>query len=244
MSRQNIDAIDPHRTAQPQSEDVASYLLANPSFLARFLDQNPSLIHDLLSEFEPRRDGTTDLRDFIIEKLRQEANMMRRRLQDTIATSRNNLTAQSRTHSAVLAVLSAQNQEDLVQFVSEDMVTILDVDVAMLCAEEEAGSPFRFDLPGLQSLPQGCVDHVIGPSDDFRLDAWQAGDSMFFGEAAGIVRSQALVRLSVSPRVAPALLALGSRRGDQFDAGQGTELLSFLAAILEFRFQYLLEAVR
>jgi uncharacterized protein YigA (DUF484 family) len=56
---------------------------------------------------------------------------------------------------------------------------------------------------------------------------------MIFGAAAGLVASQALIRLEISPATPPALLALGARQPDQFHQGQGTELLTFLAGVLE-----------
>jgi uncharacterized protein YigA (DUF484 family) len=47
------------------------------------------------------------------------------------------------------------------------------------------------------------------------------------------VRSAALARLHPARDVPVGLLALGSR-GDDFYSGQGTELVGFLARVLEF----------
>ena len=59
------------------------------------------------------------------------------------------------------------------------------------------------------------------------------GDEALFGSGAGLVRSQALVRLNVSTGTPPCLLALGSREPDMFHSGMRTELISFLARVLE-----------
>jgi len=45
--------------------------------------------------------------------------------------------------------------------------------------------------------------------------------------------SSALVRLSPGGICPEGLLALGSRHGSTFHAGQGTELISFLARVIE-----------
>jgi len=54
-----------------------------------------------------------------------------------------------------------------------------------------------------------------------------------FGPAAGLVRSDALIRLSVGQNVPLGLLVFGTRHPGYFNAGQGTELLVFLARVLE-----------
>ena len=54
-----------------------------------------------------------------------------------------------------------------------------------------------------------------------------------FGAAAGLVRSEALIRLSIGDATPEALLALGSRDAEHFQEGQGTELLGFLARVVE-----------
>ena len=58
-------------------------------------------------------------------------------------------------------------------------------------------------------------------------------DPEVFGPAAGLVRSQALARIRAGKRTPEGLLALGSRDAAKFQSGQGTELLVFLAALLE-----------
>ena len=67
------------------------------------------------------------------------------------------------------------------------------------------------------------------------------GDATIFGAGAGLVSSDALLRLNIAPNAPRALLAFGSRQPDQFHAGQGTELLNFLARVLESCFRSWLE---
>ena len=46
-----------------------------------------------------------------------------------------------------------------------------------------------------------------------------------FGGGAGLVRSDALIRLKISAAAPPGLLAFGTRHPGYFNPGQGTELL-------------------
>ena len=60
------------------------------------------------------------------------------------------------------------------------------------------------------------------------------GERAIFGAGATLVHSDALLRLKISPATPVGLLALGSRKEGRFHAGQGTELLGFLARAVEF----------
>ena len=62
-------------------------------------------------------------------------------------------------------------------------------------------------------------------------------DPEIFGAGAGLVHSEALLRLDIGGKAPDALLALGSRCDGAFDDGQGTELLGFLARVLEICFR-------
>jgi hypothetical protein len=59
------------------------------------------------------------------------------------------------------------------------------------------------------------------------------GDPALFGGAAGLVRSQALLRLSFSRSAPVGLMCIGTRTPDTFQPGLGTELLTFLSRMLE-----------
>jgi len=58
-------------------------------------------------------------------------------------------------------------------------------------------------------------------------------DGSIFGDAGSLVRSAAVARLRLEPLQAEGFLALGSRLEAAFRGGQGTELLRFLAGVIE-----------
>ena len=93
----------------------------------------------------------------------------------------------------------------------------------------------------------GLVRHYFESKDQMVAEAYRAviasltdkaskveGDPEIYGGAADLVRSDAVLRLSIS-KVAPAgLIAFGTRHPGYFHAGQGTELMSFLGRVIEF----------
>jgi hypothetical protein len=66
-----------------------------------------------------------------------------------------------------------------------------------------------------------------------RLERDCGGRTDIYGSMAGVVNSQALIRLFISSRSPAGLLALGSRDPDMFAPGRGTDLISFLSGVIE-----------
>lgn len=215
----------------PSDEQVASYLKAHPDFLLR----HPEVAVRIAAP--AREDGSgniADLQQFMIERLRQELDQMRGCAEHLITTTRSNMSTQSRTHKAVLAALAAKDMAELV-LVLGDAAEPFEVDAVALCFETAAEIIPTLSAAGLQRLPGGGVDILMGDdSRDIALKPQAPGDAVVFGSAAGLVRSQALVRLGAHGRCPPGLLALGSRHDRTFHPGQGTELLSFFAQVIAY----------
>ena len=146
-----------------------------------------------------------------------------------IATSRSNMSTQNRTHEAALAALAADGLPGLTRTEAEDFASLLDVDVVTLGFESGDGvTPM---LSGVNALPAGLVERLLGEGDVMLRSAAQA-DPLVFGAGAGLVKSFALVR--IAPRDCPlGLLAMGSRTERAFHASQGTDLLAFLGNVVE-----------
>lgn len=169
----------------------------------------------------------------MVERLRRENDALRRSHEDLLLTLRSNQHVQSRTQQAALALLQARSFEHLIETVATDLVAVLDLDAVTICVEPALDSPAEVRTRGVLRVPPGTVTALLGPGKTIRLEAELPGDPSLFGPAAGIVQSQALVRLEVSSATPPSLLALGSRQPGHFQPSQGTELLGFLAQVLE-----------
>ena len=208
---------------------VADYLRRHPTFLMR----HPELLDGQVAPGRDRGDGVVDLQQFMVERLRREIGRLRTEQDDILANSRDNLSTQARIHKAVLALLAADTFERLIETVTTDLALLLDVDVVMLCVEKAPGSSGDSNVEGVQMLPPGGVDRVMGPGQDVLLRDDVPGDLEVFGSAAGLVRSDALLRLRVSGSTPAGLIAFGTRHPGYFNPGQATELLGFLARVLE-----------
>lgn len=206
------------------AEQVAAFLRDHPDFLR----DHPEVAADVL----PGRDlggGVADLQAHTLRALRAELATMRSGAEELILNARNNMTIQTRTHDAVLAVLAADSFEVLVRTITDDLPHLLQVDLIMLCFEP--GLP-KGAAVYVQELQAGAVDRLLGPGVATQLRSLVEKEPALYGSGRGLVASDALVRLPVGGALPAALLALGSRHAGAFRCGQGTELLTFLAAVI------------
>lgn len=215
------------RLTDLSAEQVADYLARHPEFF----ETNGHLLSTMAA---PGRwsGGVVDIQKVMLDRRVEEIAELRNCAIEVIETSRTNMTVQTRTHAAVLALLTAVTFDQLLKVVQEDLPLLLDVDVAVLAFE--AGDRALAELVASETryLKTGAVDALIGEDKDVRLIREVHDDGTLFGGAAGLVRSAAVARLRPCRTTPAGLLALGSRSGT-FHPGQGTELLQFLARVLE-----------
>ena len=220
--------------------DEDDSLELEPERVARWLGRHPDFFvprADLLSKMTfPSRwsgEGVVDLQRHMLDRRQDEIDNLRNCAIEVIETSRSNLSSQTRTHAGALALVAAGNFDDLVGVVIDDLPLLLDVDVATIGFETGTEAGHAFISPHIGALDRGAVDRLVGAKRDVALVHDISADGDLFGAAAELVRSAALARLHPARDVPTGLLALGSR-GDDFYSGQGTELVGFLARVLEF----------
>jgi uncharacterized protein YigA (DUF484 family) len=209
--------------------EVVAYLRQHPDLL----DRHPEVLRLLRAPVRQTGEGVLDFQQFMLERLRHDLAHLEDEHRSLIATSRGNLASQGRVHKAVLAMLRAPSFEHLLQNVTTDLAVLLDVDIVTLGVESSTSRTTRLPLHGIHLLPSGTVDKLLGPNRDALLCTDIQGDPALFGGAAGLVRSQALLRLAFSRSAPVGLMCIGTRTPDTFQPGLGTELLTFLARTLE-----------
>jgi uncharacterized protein YigA (DUF484 family) len=215
-------------------EDIGQYLLDNPGFFSR----NPEILVNMQGPTTaPRADGAIDFQAAMVDRLRDEIQNLTACTQDVIETSRSNMTYLTRTHAAVLALLSAQDAAHMARIITEDLPLLLDVDVVAFGFEQHIKAEAALRLPGVRMLPMNFLDAHIGEGGDVALVRDMLDDGTIFGEDCTAVRSAALARLRPSAYTAGGVIALGSYMSGAFHAGQGTDLLNFLARVSEKLFQ-------
>jgi uncharacterized protein len=218
----------PAPPASLSAEAVANYLRGHPTFLV----DNPSLLSVLTPPEFAAGDRVVDMQRFMVERLRGENAALKIREQSLLAAAESNAVGHIKVQHAALTVLAACNLEHFIEIVTREMPPILDVEAIALCVESRlalAGS----SCAGVMAIEPGTADSLLGDGADVALQSRCAGDERLFGRAAGRVRSVALVRLVFGGTAPNGLLALGSGDEDGFAPGQATDLLGFLARILE-----------
>jgi uncharacterized protein len=207
--------------------DVVAYLRRHPDFL----DRHPEALRLLGAPSRELGADVFDFQHFHIERLRRDLTRLTTEQRSLIAASRGTLASQGRVHKAVLAVLAAASFEQLLQTVTTDLAVLLDVDVVTIGVESTVPAA-RLGLHGIRLLKAGAIDALLGAERNVLLRADLPGEAALFGSAAGLVRSQTLLRLGFGRGAPLGVLCIGTRQAGRFHPGQGTELLGFLARVI------------
>jgi uncharacterized protein YigA (DUF484 family) len=216
--------------AEPTERDleIVEHLRRHPDFLLK----HPDLLRLLTPPSRDGGDGVVDMQSFMIERLRGEIERLEEGRNTLVTTGRRTASRQGQVHDAVIAMLGAKTFENLIEVVTGDFVRLLDFDIATLCVESDTRS-HACQHTGVVCLPEGTIDAILGADRDIRIDVDVAPDERLFGAGTGLVCSAVLLRLRLASRAPACLLALGSRRDDAIQPGDGTELFGFLARALE-----------
>lgn len=216
----------------PSKDDVRAFLAENPQYLT----DNPDVLSAIVPKSRHRDKQVVDMQGFLIDRLRTENAKLKADHGELLGTVRVNAGSQARVHAATLMLLESRSFRELIEVATTDLAVRLDVDVAVLGVENE-GRMQRHSVSGIRLLAPGTVARVMGDDHgadrDVVLRSGIKGRKTIYGEGAGLVKSEALLRLAASPEAPTGVLALGSRRADRFDPDQGTELLGFLGRTLE-----------
>jgi uncharacterized protein YigA (DUF484 family) len=208
--------------------DVVQYLRQHPDFL----DRHPEALCLIRAPRRQFGEEIFDFQHFLVERLRRDLARITTEHRTLIAASRGNLASQGRVHKAALAILAASSFEQLLQIVSTDLAALLDVDVVTIGVESSAAPAGRLGQYGIRLLKAGTIDALLGTERGLLLRTDAPGEAALFGGAAGLVRSEALLRLAFGRGSPAGLLCIGTRQPGRFHPGLGTELLTFLARVL------------
>ncbi|MBM3485750.1 MAG: DUF484 family protein [Alphaproteobacteria bacterium] len=210
-------------------EAIADFLRRHPDFLS----ERPTLLSALTPPTFQRGDGVVDMQRFMIDRLRAELATLQSRERTLLDAARANAMVQARCLRAALALNEAPTLARLIRTLNAEVPGILDVAAVALGIETTESLPAGARDVGIVILAPGTIDSLVGPSRTVALAADETGDRQIFGRAGGRVRSMAFIRLSFGVGHPTGLLALGSSDHDGFHPGQATDLLSFIARVLE-----------
>ncbi|MBO9557966.1 MAG: DUF484 family protein [Caulobacter sp.] len=204
----------------------------DPAIIRDFLLSEPDFLHgdpDLLADLGLRPDAS-NIVDFgpaalaRVAAAHEREATFRRQIE---ATARANFSAQAQTHAAVIDLLDARNHSDLARRV-DDMATLRFGLAAGVVVLEGPGR-----VPaGWHGLIAGQIDMTMGDHGVARM-GFHAPALGLFGDRIEQIKSMAIVRMALWEPSRQGLLAFGSSDPEGFTADMGSELVAFLARVVE-----------
>lgn len=206
----------------PEAHAVRRFLTANPHFLR----DDP----DLMAELGLRIDAANVV-DFgpaalaRVHAAHHQETVVRRYLEDTAQA---NFAAQAQTHAAVVDMLEARNLADLARRVDDLAQLRFGLSAGVLALEGPGRTP-----AGWRMLVEGQVDLILGGGERRASMGLQPTALGLFVNSPEPIQSMALVRLAIWEPARQGLIAFGSTDPEAFTPDMGTELVSFLARVVE-----------
>ena len=214
--------LDEDTPALLDSDAVRDFLVSNPSFV-----QEDAELFALLANRDPG-EGVVDLGAAAREKLLTELRQLKALNEGIVETARANLATQAQVHMAVLALLEADSLTALDRKIAGRVPGALGVDLCRVFIEEHA--PLR-DAEAILPTAAGFTSDVLGQKVERLGPVQEAHANALYGPQGARVKSEAIVRLDFQGH--DGLLAMAARDAHLFQSGQGTELLNFMARIVE-----------
>jgi uncharacterized protein YigA (DUF484 family) len=222
----------PVAAAPPADESteraIARYLQAHPDFVVR----HPSVMQALVPPSVDHGRGVVDFQRYMVARLQTDLDQVNGEKTALIQTVRANAQVQGRIHAAALALVEARSLGQLIEILTCDLMPVLDVDVIAMAVESNGVDVPHVASSGIRIVAPGAVSARLGRRNVV-LRGGIAGDPEIYGPGAGLIKSEALLRLDISRRTPTGLVAFGSRDPNLFHDGQGTEHIAFLSGVLE-----------
>ncbi|HTJ63582.1 MAG TPA: DUF484 family protein [Alphaproteobacteria bacterium] len=207
---------------------IADYLMLHPDFVQR----HPALLRVLTPPAIDHGKGVVDFQRYMVARLQDDLDRVNQENTALIHTARANAHSQGRIQAAVLALLEARSLGQMLEVLTGDLMDVLDVDVIAMVVESNGNDLPHVAASGIRIVEPGAVDGWLA-GREVVLRGNAEGDPGIYGPGAGLIKSEALLKLTISSRTPVGLVAFGSRDPELFQEGQGTELIGFLGAALE-----------
>ena len=148
--------------------------------------------------------------------------------EDLIAFARGHSGATASIHAAVVSLMDADSIDELFETVTRQWPRLLGLDHVALALVAD-GKGFRVLRDGVEPIEARLIDRAIDQLDPVTMRTVERGHALF-GDAAGAIRSEALVMLRADAPLPYGLLLLGQKEAASLDARHGMQLLGFLGS--------------
>ena len=187
-----------------------------------------------------------DLRGIAMERLESRLDRLEDTHRSVIAAAYENLAGTNQVHRAILQLLDPLSFEDFLKALNAEVAPTLRVDCVRLVLESvqglsgqgEADASLRKLGDVLYVAQAGFVSDYISagknvPLRPVVLRQVQPSSDALYGEKAGWIRSEALMKLDFGKGRLAGMLVLGAEDPHQFKTTHGTDLLGFFAGVFE-----------
>ena len=217
--------------------DTRDRILAEPEALLDDIDVMQALIG---ANERAMGSNVIDLRGIAMERLEQRLDRLEDTHRTVIAAAYENLAGTNQVHRAVLSLLEPADFPGFLAALNATIAPTLRVESIRFVLETktEADAALRKLSPVIHVVPAGFVADYLSagrgtPTKPVVLRQVLPASDAIYGDRAGWIRSEALLRLDLGPGRLPGLLALGAQDPHQFKATHGTDLLTFFAGVFE-----------
>jgi len=203
-----------------------------PAAVRRFLSDNPDYLREddgLLGELglKVAAGNVVDFGPAVMARVHAAHQREATQRQQVEETARANFSAQAQTHGAVVDLLDSRNHSDLARRVDELAQNRFGLAAGVIALEA--------DQPpgGWRMLVEGQVDMILGGQQRLARMGFAPTALGLFGDRGEAIKSMAMVRMALWEPSRQALLAFGSSDELGFTEDMGTELVAFLARVVE-----------
>jgi uncharacterized protein len=221
-------------------QDLRDRLLAEPELLLEDRDVMAALI---AANDRAMGANIVDLRGIAMERLENRLDRLEDTHRSVIAAAYENLAGTNQVHRAILQMLDPLEFEDFLKTLASDVAATLRVDCVRLVLEsvQPEDSPALLRKLGdvLYVAEPGFIGDYLSGGRNIPLrpvvlrQTMPAGTAGIYGDRAGWIRSEALMRLDFGAGRLPGMLVLGAEDPHLFKPTHGTDLLAFFAGVFE-----------
>lgn len=213
-------------------KQAIAFLNENPDFF----NNNPDVLDNLIWPGEEQAGGVVDFRARMLDKLKEDKAKAREIHKEIIENTRANMSNQSRIQTAVLVAMEAESFEEFIEVTTKDLPPMLNVDTISFVIESTSDEIPFIKSDGIRFGKEGIVQKWLN-TGDVLLQSNIHGTEEVYGAGAGLVRSQALVRMEISEKTPLGIIAFGSRDPELFQPNQAVDQVGFLAQVIERLFR-------
>jgi uncharacterized protein YigA (DUF484 family) len=219
-------------------QDMRDRIIAAPETILEDRDVMRALI---AANERAMGSNIVDLRGIAMERLESRLDRLEDTHRSVIAAAYENLAGTNQVHRAILQLLDPLSFEEFLKSLGGEVAQTLRVDCIRLVLESVQPS----EDPTLRRLgdvlyvaePGFIADYVSGGRNvslrPVTLRQVVPQSDAIYGEKAGWIRSEAMMRLDFGKGRLPGMLVMGAEDPHQFKPTQGTDLLAFFAGVFE-----------